>query len=239
LPKKVDPMTHDSITHRLSRVAPFITAGVLVALIATGGVDAHRHSGIEAYMADVRAAIDAVPHNIGGAVGSDVEPPPAAVRILSPNRILQRRFLDPLTGEGMSVLVVHCGDVRDMLGHYPPVCYPAHGWISGPQRSIPIEIAGTQAVAVVYEFSRTDDLVERRMTVVNLFVVPGSGPQFAPDMSAVERSARTQAAAGLGVAQFQIVLDGAPSHEEQMSRIRAVVPVLEPIARAIGRGVER
>jgi hypothetical protein len=231
-------MKHLPAVAFVNRISPLLAAALLMALLAVGGLDGREPDGVEVYMAEVRAAIDAIPHRIGAAVGADAEPTPAAIKLLAPNKILQRRFVDPLTGARMSLMIVHCGDARDMFGHYPPVCYPAHGWISGSRRSIPVEISGTQTVAVVYEFSRVENMAERSMTVVNFFIVPGKGPQFAPDMEAVQRVAGTKAAARLGVAQIQLVLDGTPSHEEQMLAIRDVLPVLEPVARAIGRGVE-
>jgi hypothetical protein len=223
----------------LNLLPPLATALLLLALLATGGIDAHRHRGVEVYMAGVRDAIEAIPHRIGSAVGSDVEPTPAAVRILSPNKILQRRYIDPLSGAGMSLLIVHCGDVRDMLGHYPPVCYRAHGWQPGSRTTLPIEIDQTGTFAAVYEFSRRDDLAERRMTIVNFFILPGERAQFATDMDAVERLAGLRAAAGLGVAQIQIVMEGTPSTDERARTVAEVLPVLEPVVRAISRGAER
>lgn len=250
-------MTLDSkIYSRLSRIAPALSAAILLALLATGGVDAHRHQGIEPYMASVRIAIENIPVAIGSAVGTNVEPTRAATDLLSPNKILQRRYLDPATGRGMSLLVVHCGDVRDMLGHFPPVCYPAHGWQPAQNRSTTIEIAGTSALAHVYEFVRTDDLIERRMTILNFFILPGSPGssrggtasegagdgvtvgQIAADMRAVERVARLRGVAGLGVAQVQIVMDGTPGVDEQTRIAGEVLPVLEPLVRAIGQRPE-
>jgi hypothetical protein len=232
-------MSHTTFFRRASQTAPAVSAILLVALLVVGGLGDPERDGLEEYMAEVRAAIEAIPLRIGAAVGTDTEPTQAAVRLLSPNKILQRRFLDPFTGESKSLLIVHCGDVRDMQGHYPPVCYPAHGWISGPRRSIPIEIDGNQVIAVVYEFRRTDELVERTMTVANFFILPGRGANFVSDMDGLQRVARLRGRAGLGVAQVQIVLDGSPDVDTVERKVRELVPVVEPVARAIGRGVER
>jgi hypothetical protein len=227
------------IPHLLNRWAPLLTGVLLVILIAAGGIDAHRHHGIEAYMAGVRTAIEAVPHRIGASVGSDVEPLAGAVRMLSPNKILQRRFIDPSTGSAMSLLIVHCGDVRDMLGHYPPVCYPAHGWRMSARSSMAIEIAGREEPIMVYQVSRTENLMESRITILNFFILPGNPAQIAPDMDDVERIARTQAAAGLGVAQIQIVIDGVPDLEMQVRTAREVVQALEPVVQSIAHGAAK
>jgi hypothetical protein len=232
-------MLKSALLLKVNRLAPVVAAILLVALIASGGIDAHRHAGMDEYLAEVRLAIESVPHRIGPAVGTDVEPTPAAVRLLAPNKILQRRYLDPLTGSSKSLLIVHCSDIRDMLGHYPPVCYPAHGWRAGPKRSMPVDVGGRSAIAMMYEFMRMDDLVESRMTVMNFFILPGNNGQVAPDMESMARLARTQQAAGLGVAQIQIVLDGTPSDSERENAARQVLGVLGPVVEAIGRGVER
>src|SRR6185295_1872887 len=60
---------------------------------------------------------------------------PEAQRLLRLNAMLSRQYTctDRPT---VHILLVHCGDARDMTGHYPPICYPSSGWIaedeSGP-----------------------------------------------------------------------------------------------------------
>jgi len=57
-------------------------------------------------------------------------------------------------------MIVHCGDVRDMIGHYPPVCYPANGWKPGPSAPTGIQVNQEDATAYRYEFSRNDELFD-------------------------------------------------------------------------------
>ena len=45
-----------------------------------------------------------------------------------PTAVLSRRFVELGTGRHATLGVIHCGDVRDMNGHYPPSCYPSSGW---------------------------------------------------------------------------------------------------------------
>ncbi len=130
-----------------ARIAPYVCAAVLCVFIVMGGISARRPSGTADYRARVKAAIEAIPYRIGPAVGTDSEPTEAAIRLLSPNKILERRYLDPSTGGAFSLLFVHCGDARDMNGHYPPVCYPAHGWKLGDTQPLNIEINGEKACA--------------------------------------------------------------------------------------------
>jgi hypothetical protein len=221
----------------LARSAPYVCAAVLCSLVVLGGISARRPFGTTEYRARVRAAIEAIPYRIGPAVGTDSEPTEAAVKILSPNKILERHYVDPATGASFSLLIVHCGDVRDMVGHYPPVCYPAHGWQSGGSAPVDIEVGGEKAFAIKYSFSRTDDLFEHRMAVVDFFVIPEENAFLFSDMNAVEHASRSSEVGGLGVAQIQIVMgdDTTPQRREQIIRetLRAIAPAIKVIAQGI------
>lgn len=224
---------------RVNALAPILSALVLAAALVYVRADARPPADINEYMAGVRSAIESLPYRIGARVGSDVEPSAAAIQLLAPNKIFQRRYVDPMTGSSASLLIVHCGDVRDMVGHFPPVCYPAHGWREAGSRRMRVRVAGEETTAVIYEFSRLDDLVERRMTSINFFILPGATANFAPDMTGMERIVRTPALVGLGVAQVQIVMDGIYSDTENSQVAAEILPVLDPVVAAIRRGAER
>jgi hypothetical protein len=82
----------------------------------------------EDYHRAIRDAVNAIPHQIGPWEGADEEVTPAAIELLRPNIIMARRYTHQDTGQVVSLLIVHCKDARDLMGHYPPVCYPAQGW---------------------------------------------------------------------------------------------------------------
>jgi hypothetical protein len=210
---------------------------LLLGLLARGGISAHRPFGTKEYRGRVKKAIEDVPYLIGPAVGVDSEPTPAAIALLTPNKILERRYVDPNTGAAFTLLIVHCGDVRDMIGHFPPVCYPAHGWKPGATTPVPIEINGEKAWAIKYDFTHTDDLFERQMSVTNFFVIPEEGAALFSDMKAVERASRSSETGGLGVAQFQIVTsqDLNPQWRDMMihETLLAVAPAVKTIAQGI------
>ena len=111
-----------------NRAAPIVAGLVLCCMLAFGRIDPESLTGIDEYHEKVASAIDAIPYRVGNWIGTDIEAPREAVKLLRPNRLLQREFVDPSTRERFNVLVVHCGSLDDMLGHYPPICYPAHGW---------------------------------------------------------------------------------------------------------------
>jgi hypothetical protein len=223
----------------ISRWAPLVSVGLLVGLLLTGGISARRPIGTDEYRARIRAALEAVPLKIGPAVGQEVEPTPAAVRLLSPNKILSRSYMDPGTGESFSLLVVHCGDVRDMEGHYPPNCYPANGWKLTGSEQVGIEVAGERANAKRYYFKRADELIERRMSVVDFFVIPEEGATLFDDMNAVERASRSSDLGGLGVAQVQIAFGGDVPQPWRDQIVRETLKALAPAVRAIAQGIKK
>jgi hypothetical protein len=217
-------------------------SAVLLSVLCLYGLGVRRPPADARYLARVASAIDAIPYRIGPLVGTDATPTPAAVRLLRPNRILERRYADPRTGHALTLLLVHCADVHDMLGHYPPVCYPAHGWIAGPASTTDIAMGevgggGSPCEAAIYEFSRSGDEIEQRMTVMSFFILPGpDGGLIAADMDALARAARSPGAAGLGAAQVQFITPGPLSTVPGDGLAELVLHAIEPSIRTIAAG---
>src|SRR5688572_8404758 len=106
--------------------APLLSVGLLAGIF----VERRTHlkpQDVEPYHARAKAAVDQVPYFIGTWTGADVEIPVAAQKLLRPNAILNRRFVDSSPGDPRSsypvasLLIVQCRDSRDMVGHYPPI----------------------------------------------------------------------------------------------------------------------
>jgi hypothetical protein len=225
--------------HGLGRFAPYACVALLGVLLATGGLNAPTPKGADDYYARVRKAIDAVPYKIGPAVGTDVEPTKAAILLLSPNKLFQRRYVDPATMWGASLLIVHCRDLRDMTGHYPPVCYPAHGWTPASAERVPIKVNEEPCDAMAYRFTRAEDMSERRMTVIDFFIIPEDGGTIFADMDAMDRAARRSAVGGLGVAQVQVVFDEDSSPQWRDAMITEAMQAIAPAMKTIGQGVQK
>ncbi|HYE61223.1 MAG TPA: exosortase-associated EpsI family protein [Phycisphaerales bacterium] len=223
----------------LGRFAPYACAALLAGLFFAGGLNASTPHGAEDYMGRVRKVIDTIPYKVGPTVGNDVEPTKAAILLLSPNKLFQRRYIDPATGWGMSLLIVHCKDVRDMTGHYPPVCYPAHGWKQVSTEQSPITVNGEDWQAMVYRFSRSADMSEHRMIVLDFFIIPEGGGTIFADMAAMDRAARASKVGGLGVAQVQIVLDEDASPQWRDAMVKETLHAIAPALKTIGQGVQR
>jgi EpsI family protein len=219
-----------------SRLAPWASAAVLVAVWAVHGIGSGPAPDTTAYFAQVAETIDTIPYKIGDWVGTDVEVQPAAIDLLKPNKLLQRRYRNTETGAVTQVLIVHCGDTRDMLGHFPPVCYPAHGWVQLAAQPDQVRITQTDTPATTYRFKRSLGEIETEMVVTNFFVLPGTVQLTAPDMNALNAAAQSLAASAQGSAQVQIVTDPALTDKQRAEIVDGFLQALEPAIRAMAKG---
>jgi hypothetical protein len=161
--------------------------------------------------------------------------PAAAFSLLQPNLVLARRYRDINTGHSVTLLLVQCMDARDIIGHYPPVCYPGQGW--SELESIPrnwavedLSITGTQ-----YRFSTSRPGRAATIVVDNFMVLPGGG--FCRDMEGVHLAARDRRKRQWGVAQVQLVSDGGMSTAQRQEAFARLVGAARPLIDQI-RGAE-
>jgi len=209
------------------RTASVIATGVLLlGAFALRQGSTYSDAQVEAYHGAVADAVEAIPYRVGEWVGVDTRIPPAAHRLLRPNAILARTYRDG-TGRQCTLIVVHCRDIRDMVGHYPPVCYPAHGWRDQTDQA---DSAGL-ADKTWYRFDRTSHGREERMLILNYLVTPSTG--VVQDMDELRAEAGPRSQNGLGAAQVQILFEsgGDPAdHAEVVDEFeRLLEPVLERI----------
>jgi hypothetical protein len=193
--------------------APVLSIGLL------GGVVAEQNKHLKPrdvapYHARAKEAIDAVPYSIAGGLwtGKDEELPPAAQTLLRPNAWINRTYRenDTSTSRGLrevSLLIVQCKDSNDMLGHYPPICYPNSGktQISATPRHWQVgelTIPGTE-----YRFSSRAQGHDIITTVYSFLIVPNHG--IAATMKDVESTAEDYQERYFGAAQFQVVFEAA------------------------------
>lgn len=222
----------------LARLAAPMTAAVLAVMAGYTVLAARPTMGGEAYFAGVRQAIDALPMQIDGYIGADRPPLPAAIEMLRPNRLFQREYVDPLTGYGFTVLIVHCGDVRDMMGHYPPICYPSNGWMIESVSQQSIERSDGQQVPISrYVVHRGEGALRLSRQIANTFIVPRADEPMGRDDKALDRVARTRWSSGLGAAQVQIITEASLSDEMRRHVERRVAEHLDGVIAAVTRPV--
>ena len=211
-------------------LAPVLAAALLLASLFIGGVNARPVPGRAAYFARVKDAVEQIPYAIGDWRGENEEIVQAARRLLKPTAAVQRRYVSA-GGPNFSLLMIHCADVRDMEGHYPPICYPNQGWAVEERRAERVTVGEADVPMRRYVLSREMGLETQRIVIWNVFVLPGEEP-LVDDMPALTRAARSTRRAGLGSAQIQVLLGaGVEGEREIVERcLRAVMPAIRTIA---------
>jgi hypothetical protein len=212
---------------------PALSAALLMAAAAFDLVGVDPSKDAAPFHEEVRASIEGVPYKIGPWIGRDVEAAPAATQLLRPVKLMQRRYTNPATGESFNLLIVYCGDTRDMLGHYPPQCYPAHGWTTVDRNPASFQLRGLQFPATQYRFRRAGAGVDQAMTIFNFFVLPVGDQRLVADMTAVNRASQSRTGVGLGAGQIQLLfgdtMDAAQRREIIDATLEALGPTLEVI----------
>ena len=189
----------------ITMLSPLMCLGVLAGMWteAKGRVQA---ADAEPYHKVAGQAVNGLPYELGGWVGRDEEIPSAAVKVLRPNASVSRTYIDPLRIDRTAgFLSVQCKDARDMLGHYPPVCYPAHGMTPISEEKREWQVGDLKIVGTEYLFAGNNGVSKYTKAVYNFMVVPGVG--VVPDMKDVERAAEDYQQRYFGAAQFQVTLN--------------------------------
>ncbi|MFG0329800.1 MAG: exosortase-associated EpsI family protein [Phycisphaerales bacterium] len=222
------------IIHHLRQLAPLLSLALLVLITIVHYRAASPTAAGDAYRATVRAEVERLPYRVGEWVGKDSEPTAAAVDLLKPNVIVQRTFFHPETMETVSLLFVHCSDIRDMAGHYPPICYPSHGWIKTNAEVFDLPVGSHTRQASLYEFRWPVTSVRPAMQVVNLFVAPDDTPVIARDLDALRSAAAPGVLSTLGVGQFQLVLPATLGRTERVEIASEFMAAIQPLIAAVG-----
>jgi len=198
----------------------------------------HAPSGdATAYHALVRASAANLPYRFGDWEGDDIPLPQAAVTLLKPNVLLGRRFENARTGEHVTLLLVQCRDARDMGGHYPPICYPAHGWALREKKQAKVHVDGRTASMMVYRFTFESPERFSEHVIYSFFILPNGRIDSGRD--GVDRVAADARAKLFGAAQLQVVFDGSMSEERRNEVFGELVSLATPVIETIRAGGKR
>jgi hypothetical protein len=212
-------------------------------MLLLGGVWAdqelfHRPPGDpDAYHMTIRGAAEGVPRRIGDWVGTDVDPPAAAVSLLRPNLLRGLRFENSSTKERATLMIVQCSDARDMTGHWPPNCYPAHGWTLRGTRKKVLDVHRFRVPVSVYQF--TIEAIDRyeEILVYNFFARPDG--VIEDGRAGVYKAAEDPRMKVFGAAQFQVVFESSMPEDRRDEvfgiLIAGVLPLVEELLRGAGR----
>ena len=186
-------------------LAPVLTLSLLLGVAVEWNAFHLPPENLESYHGTVREAIERMPRQIGDWVGSDNEVDSSAIRLLRPNIILSRNYVNYRTGRKVSLLLVHCRDARDLRGHYPPVCYKAHGWTPLGPEPRDWTVDGTPIGGMQYKFNTREIAATNQIMIYHFMVRPGGGIER--DMRGLSRAAEDRRLRALGGAQFQVAFD--------------------------------
>lgn len=190
------------------------------------------------YHEQARSAIDGLPRHFGQWAGQDVPVPAGAVKLLRPNTILSREYRNLHTGESVTFLIVQVRDARDILGHYPPVCYPGQGWKPEGVRAVDWDAAwddsGRPVLGTQYAFGQDSLAGSRRVVVDNFLVLPDG--TTCRDMDAVEAAAQDRLRKMFGAAQVQLLYDASIPPERRAAVTREFIEFSRPALSAVGAG---
>lgn len=151
---------------------------------------------------------------VGNWSGTDRALPPLAVSLLHTYGYLSRDYINVLTKEAVGFMFIEVEESRDMMGHYPPNCYPGNGWklVSAvPAKNVvdqdPVWIAGDLRIrGTEYEFTKTEkDGAERKLWVRSFFILPNN--TFYPEIGSFGRAASDFYIRPYGATQVQVIYD--------------------------------
>lgn len=230
-------MAFGRIKDGLFLLAPGASALLLLGAIVLGGLQERRVPGTPEYHARIREGVRAIPSTIGEWVGIDVEAMPSAIDLLDPVVILQRRYTNQRTHQTLSLLVVHCGDVRRLYGHYPPNCYPSvGGWELRSAVEDRATILGRDRSVMRYSFDRESLGRAQELSVYNFMVSPSEASPVVADMDALMRASPSRLTPGLGAGQVQILGLDALDEGDRQEALDVFLEALGPALHIIAEG---
>lgn len=221
----------------LRLASPVMAVGILCGMVAEHRTY-HTEADFEPYHASAAAAIDAVPPSIGSWVGKPVPVVKEAQRLLKPNRILSRVYIDVGNVEQVertvNLMIVQCKRSGDMVGHYPRNCYRSIGnemTMAAPREW---QVEGITVPITEYHFRRTENRRTYWTIVYNFMIVPGRG--IVRDMEGVKAAAEDYQQRYYGAAQFQLVFHANLPQAERDEIFSLFLRELVPTIRTLNSG---
>jgi hypothetical protein len=197
-------------------------------------------SEADPHLARCRIAVDKVPEVIqspdGPWIGSPSKVPDSAIQLLQPNAILSLRYVNQHFSDAVSLLIVNCRNAGDLMGHYPPICYPSQGEeeMTKQRQARVWHLPHMDVHGMEYHFAPKSPTDEEQ-TVYNFFVIPRVPSRtvahkeldgvICPDMDGVDASGEDYQRRHFGAAEFQLVTGPGLTPQQ---RDQAMVDLLTP-----------
>ncbi len=204
----------------------------LVALVTIGLLRANpaNTERVDTYHDAIARLILEIPLDVDGWIGQEVPLPQSATNLLRPNAWVARQYVNTDLGAKATLLIVQCRDARDMAGHFPPICYPANGWLTPDDATTPLVQVSGHAMRR-YAFHRVAARVERDITVYNIFALPTG--EMTASMEDVRRLSADYEYRLLGAAQIQIVIDGTMDPEDHAWILDEMYAIVAPAVEGV------
>lgn len=220
----------------LGQVILFVVAGaVLLGIETQKTLSAPPWIEIEPYHEAVRQAVEAAPYEVGDWTGVDGEVSVGAIALLRPTTITSRLYRHKLTGMTIHLMFVHCSDARDLIGHYPPVCYPGAGWGLVSSQPVDWPIDERDVEGMIYLFTRGTLFQKSSVSVFDVMVLPGRGT--ARDMDSVTELASDYRRRAYGAAHLQLVFPGSVRPDVQKEVVTEFLSAFMPVIDVVDLGV--
>lgn len=226
------------LLQRIRELSPIIAAAMLLLLPILLPDESVTDAAFEQRNSRIAAAMEEVPWRIGRWRGVDAPVLAAAQDVLRPNALLSRQYQEIGGNLRATMVIVHCSDTRDMLGHYPPMCYPANGWQpvkdAGGIEPIAADIGIHRSVDCMrYDFYLNADWGSTRgIKIYNFFVLPGG--VIAHELSELRLQAGRTRTSAMGVAQVQIAFSDQVSDEEARRAVAELLEGIQPLFVVLG-----
>jgi hypothetical protein len=228
--------------YRIASIAPWLTAVVMLSFAAALPNRIAGTPQSQVRKAQLAQAMNDVPLLIDHWVGEDVPVPPEAQKLLRPNAILSRTYVAS-GGPALRLLIVHCSDARDMIGHYPPICYPSSGWIESPVGNadgVTINAGQCELPVRTYSFRRLRDRgTEDAIRIFNAFILPDG--TVARSIDEIDRQSERLEVSVQGVAQLQVITAQELPLDRAVAAVNELLGGMTPLFDALraGQGVHR
>ena len=212
----------------ISRLSILCSLAALI-IIGVVRIDPSDSQAIDAYHEHVAEVIDAIPEKYQGWTSRDVPLPQSATSLLNPNAIIAREYIHMERGVVATLMIVQCKDSRDMGGHYPPVCYPANGWLKDTDAPEFGRVDGQDLR--IYGFNRVVGKADRSMTIYSLFALPTG--VLTGSMKDVRRLSANYTYRKYGAAQLQVLINGDILPEDHQWMLEQMYQLAKPTLDAV------
>jgi hypothetical protein len=213
------------------------TVAALVILRAAVPLSVPAGPEVEAARTAIREAMDRAPYLVAGRlVAQDQDLPTEAMKLLKPNAVISRNYSDIARGLSYGFVMTHAVDLNDMVGHYPPICYPGAGWTREDGGGIHELDLGFDTVRVrEYRFvRRSESGADIGVRVLNGFILPDGSTTT--EMSDLRARAGRRALAAAGAAQLQMIVPAAYDEQQALDVMAAIIRSTEEAVRLMGLG---